>query len=237
MDARNGAVSHRADIFALGLILNEMFTATVPLAPGYPHIGNVSPSHAYLNDIVSGMILHSPADRYAAITKIKEQLISRGQAFVALQKLDEVTRKVVPATTSDDPLNGQEIQVTSLDFEPGNPGELTCGFNLNPPSAWKAALQNLQNFHYTTHAHPARVRFFAHGAAVPTTEQSCPNTAKYFKQWVAAANENYRDGCRARRTRNIALVYTNSKRSVREPNRKRAQPRHLRICFEFSFLA
>jgi serine/threonine protein kinase len=43
---RGQAVDHRADIFALGLILNEMFTRTVPLAPGYPLIAAEAPNYA-----------------------------------------------------------------------------------------------------------------------------------------------------------------------------------------------
>jgi serine/threonine protein kinase len=39
---RGGEVDHRADIFALGLILNEMFTGTPPIAEGYPLISGVA---------------------------------------------------------------------------------------------------------------------------------------------------------------------------------------------------
>jgi serine/threonine protein kinase len=74
---RDGRVDHRADIFALGLMVNEMFTAVVPLAARHPLIASISPSHGYLDQIVSRMILHSAADRYETITKIKEELVGR----------------------------------------------------------------------------------------------------------------------------------------------------------------
>jgi len=96
---RESKVGPQADIFALGLMLNEMFTGSVPLARGHPVIATFSPSHTYLDEIVARMIQHSPADRYPRIGKIKEELVAKGQAFIALQKLDQLRKQVVPATT------------------------------------------------------------------------------------------------------------------------------------------
>jgi serine/threonine protein kinase len=53
-------VTQQADIYALGLILNEMFTGTVPHGTRYRLIENVDKQFAFLNPLVSKMLAQSP---------------------------------------------------------------------------------------------------------------------------------------------------------------------------------
>ena len=53
---RGTEIDHRADIYALGLMLNEMFTALVPHGAGYKTIGAVAANYSYLDPIVERMI-------------------------------------------------------------------------------------------------------------------------------------------------------------------------------------
>ena len=188
---RAGTVDVRADIFALGLMLNEMFTGAVPSGVGYPLIANASPSHSYLDEIVTQMIAHSPADRYPTIARIKEELAARGNAFVALQKLDAVSRKVVPASSPDDPLGGQDVTIAKIDYEPG---ELIFWLEPPPPPAWTQAFLNLGDYiGYRGMAEPARVQFFHNGtASVGANENTASEIAGMFRMWVASVNKAYR---------------------------------------------
>src|SRR5207245_9704896 len=60
---RGRAVDARADIFALGLILNELFTGEILQGSGHRTIANVAPHLAYIDEIVDTMERSSASER------------------------------------------------------------------------------------------------------------------------------------------------------------------------------
>src|SRR2546422_7130384 len=72
--ARGREVDQRADIYALGLILNEGFTGHVPQGTGFKRIIEVAPQFAYLDDIVDRMVQQSPENRPSSIDEIRRNL-------------------------------------------------------------------------------------------------------------------------------------------------------------------
>ena len=87
---RGPAVDRLADIFALGLILNEMFTGTVPQGTQFNKIGDVAPDFAYIDDLVDRMICQSPDKRINSIEKIKEELVAVSYTHLTLPTNREV---------------------------------------------------------------------------------------------------------------------------------------------------
>ena len=117
--SRGAPVDHRADIYSLGLILNEMFTGLVPHGTGYKTIGSVAPDYDYLDDLVLVMLRQSAEERPASIEVIKRELIGRKHEFIMRQRISELKQTVVPMTDSDDPLIVDPPHLIDVDVEPG----------------------------------------------------------------------------------------------------------------------
>ena len=186
--ARGALVDHRADVFSLGLILNEMFTREVPQGAGYPTIGSVAHSLAYLDPIVEKMIQLSPDKRYQTIEEIKGDLIGHRNTFVAFQKLDEAKRQVVPSTT---PPSFQPLRIVSFDYSAGT---LTLQLDGNAPSGWAQEFHQPRGGHSYIHGHGPE-SFQVQGRTITTNvrenESLIQDLVNHAKSYVDAANRGY----------------------------------------------
>ena len=130
---RGKAVDHRADIHALGLILNEMFTSAIPHGTGYTLISRVAPQFGYLDALVEQMLRQNPAERPGSVTEIKAQLIARQNKFVVQQRIDQLTNTVVPVTHVTVPAR---IEIVGGDV--GTNGLLLVKLSAKPTQDWLA---------------------------------------------------------------------------------------------------
>lgn len=137
---RGQPVDRRADIYALGLMLHEFFTGMVPQGTGYKRISAVEGAPPYLDPIVDAMIRNNPADRLATVDEVKKRLIAEQQSFVARQKIDQLTKTVVPEATVDDPLVRDPIRIVDLDTRGTG---VSAILNQNPNPTWIELYRNM----------------------------------------------------------------------------------------------
>src|ERR1051326_8056388 len=112
---RGSEVGVSADVYALGLILNEMFTKRIPEGTGINTISQVAAEYSYIDDLVELMRRQQPTER-PSIEAIKNQLISRKEDFLQWQRLNR-QNQVVPITESDDPLIARPVKITNIEFD------------------------------------------------------------------------------------------------------------------------
>jgi Protein kinase domain len=71
---RNGAIDRRTDLFALGSVLNELFTGHAVHGIGYPAISSAAPEYGYLDPIVAKMVQYDPAARPSSIQEVRDAI-------------------------------------------------------------------------------------------------------------------------------------------------------------------
>ena len=84
---KGATVDDKADIYALGLLLNELFTGHVPVGTSYIKIDDVEPDYAFLDELVEKMIKQNKNDRPNDIETIQYEINSR----IELQRIKRET--------------------------------------------------------------------------------------------------------------------------------------------------
>jgi len=185
---RNSNVDHRADIFALGLILNELFTGEIVQGAGYKKIGDRYAQYGYLDGIVEAMIQQKPENRPQSVDAVKKELIGRKNEFVALQKYDEAKRQVVKTS---EPPEFEPIVIIAFDYTEGN---LHLKLSRNVPLGWSQEFQNPRGGHSAIMGYEPQ-RFIIGGDKVSIgvrgDEHLIQQVIDYAKQYTATANQNY----------------------------------------------
>ncbi len=187
--ARGGVCDQRTDIFALGLILNEMFTKVIPHGTEYPTIEAIASEFVYLDDLVGWMIRQRLDDRPSSIEAIKRELIGRRHAFVERQELDRLKRTVAPVSELNDPILADPIRIVGADWDRNT---LTLKLNQPVNADWTQALQfGPYSRSSVMGKGPEAFHFTGDSATVSVPADDVQRIIDYFKSWLPFAHQIY----------------------------------------------
>lgn len=214
---RGGIVDLRADIYALGLILNEMYTKQLAIGTDYTTIGVVSPQFAYLDGMVAQMLQQNPEKRPSNIQRVKQELSVRESEFTTNQRLKDLKQIVIQVPEIDDPLISDPPRLTDFDWEHG---KLTLILNVPPTPKWIQALHNMGNFEALWGKGPDMFHFAGNKAIIAAQEGEVQDTINYFKGWLPKANRIYEEMLRRERQEIEATERNRIKQEIEEQERR-----------------
>jgi len=180
-------VTPAADVYAVGLILNEMFTGAVPYGTDFQVIGTVSKEHGFLDPIVALMLRQAPEERPATIADIKA-LIQRYQSeAVSVQRLSQIEGTVIKATDIDEPLALEPPRLVNVDWQGGR---LTLFLDRAVTPSWVGAWQQIRFNIALMGKEPASFSFKGDRAFIGAREHEVQRIIDDFKSCLPQATRD-----------------------------------------------
>ncbi len=208
-------VGQPADIYALGLILNEMFTGEIPQGTGFRRIRDTAPDFAYLDELVDMMVQQRPEQRIQSVARVKQELIGRGNNFVNLQKLELLKKQVMPESEVSDPIIADPIRVVETVDWSVSKSTLTLRLNQAINAKWEQCFRFRATSYSTTFSH-ANISFNGDRVFIRVDEHFLPQGIQYLQQYIPTANEEYATQVKQEHRKSIEQRNAELKMRVRE---------------------
>ena len=179
------------DIFALGLILNEMITGSVPAGDAYKKIADVNADYSFLDKIVSKMISQNPSDRYQSVEELLLDYSARKRQAEQEKKIKSLREPLLQGDIHDS-ITDNPIKAIDIKFENG----LTIILSNKVNSDWTNFYHHALNS-YTSMPYCYKDFIFSgttaryQGTISYLNEQNIKSLIQEFKNAVEKANQLY----------------------------------------------
>ena len=188
--ARGRLVDARADVYALGLMLNETFTSEVIQGTGYRTIGSVEPRLATLDELVAKMVSQSSDARPPSVLAVRQELRARLDRVLGEERL-KALRAVSPEVSDIEmELAAGPTEIVDCDID-GD--DLVLTFDRDVPRRWATAFRNIRS--YSSFGNFIPSSFVFNGRIARLHLQSQPERAEAIHRaalrWFETAKSDY----------------------------------------------
>ena len=184
-------VDGRADIYAVGLILNEMFTRTLPIGSNYKKIGDVNPEYAWLDSVVDTMLQQTPGDRPFPASTVATRILAAQKDW---QRSQELLRLAEEKPNDDGPFQMAVPTIRDSQYDAGELKVYLDGIDSNWFETWFNILKQGQYSRTETVGFETyRLRKYPPDCiALPIPMSSSlgynlKSIAQYMKAWISEA--------------------------------------------------
>jgi serine/threonine protein kinase len=223
---KGGKVDSRADIYSLGLILNEMFTGHCPSGTGFKKVVDAAPNFAYVDTLVDVMLQQAQDARPQTVARVKDNLIGAKNEFVSRQRLSELKKQVVSTTEVDDRLVLVPPQLSEVDYKKGR---LVFRLSSEPSRDWIQTFQSIGNYTALMGYEPSMFQFLGDEASISSPESLAQALVDHFKDYLAQTHLDYKTRKVAERKRDEEQRRRALQQETEEEERRQRVRRNLKL--------
>lgn len=189
---KGGVITKKSDIYALGLIFNELFTKKIPFGNSYIKVVDVDEKLYFLDNVIDKMISQNPRNRFDCIDDIIHEI----NALITINEKDEEIKRLKEIKYEE----SEETDILILeppkliDFKYNDDiGKLFLYLDKNVNEEWVNCITKGSYGELLGYG-PERFRFENNIAMVnlsPSGLNNLQQIINYFKSWVKNANTHY----------------------------------------------
>ena len=195
--SKGGNICFQTDIYALALILNEMFPGEIPQAVDHKRIGDVNPDYKYLDDLFDQLYRQEPKDRlYPEVMILSELkvLAEKYQREAEKERLKAIVNEVIEPESFNPSIQNIEYKDGCLLFT----------FDAFLPDDWFQMIRNGNYSHscvmgYDTYTLSKNRK---NEISMPIRGGESANVikslVKYMREWVISACYDYSQAAKRR---------------------------------------
>lgn len=189
---KGSTVNKEADIYALGLILNEMFTKRIPFGAAYKKISDCNTNFSFLDEVVDMMLQQDFDKRVQSLEIIQQEIKARVDYINSQEEISKLESITLSLPDEDDPIIINPPKLIAFNYnESTQQLELTLSQSVNQKWVHQIRTQShsflryfgVERFNFTGNTTTVEVDF--------ESIESIQEIIRLFKIWVNDANRNY----------------------------------------------